>query len=197
MMSNDADARIERFDVAEKIKMPLELPLLVGWQEWFTLPQLGVKAIKAKIDTGAKTSSLHAFNIEEFKKKHQRWVRFDIHPIQNNDEFSIPCEARVIDQRAVTNSGGQSEVRYVIKTSLDLHHKIKWDIELTLTNRDSMAFRMLLGREAMQHRVNVDPAHSCLLGRLSTKRVYKRYKLLDTLPHRTARNEDALLSAPK
>lgn len=174
----DILSNTEIFNLVEPEKMPLELPILVGWQEWFALPQLGVRAIKAKIDTGAKTSSLHAFNIEEFKKKHQRWVRFDVHPIQDNDEFIIPCEARVIDRRAVTNSGGQSEVRYVIKTSLDLHHKIKWDIELTLTNRDTMVFRMLLGREAMQHRVNVDPAHSCLLGRLSTKRVYKRYKIL-------------------
>lgn len=154
----------------------IRLPLLVGWQEWFALPQLGVKAIKAKIDTGAKTSSLHAFNIQEFKKGHQRWVRFDVHPLQDDDEFSIPCEAKVIDQRIVTSSSGQGEMRYVIKTTLDLHHKIKWDIELTLTNRDSMAFRMLLGREAMHHRVIVDPAHSCILGKISRKRARMRYK---------------------
>lgn len=154
------------------------LPLLVGWHEWFAMPKLGIKAIKAKIDTGAKTSSLHAFNIEEFKIGRQRWVRFDIHPLQNNDTFSIPCTARVVDQRIVTSSSGQGEMRYVIKTTLDLHHKIKWDIELTLTNRDTMAFRMLLGREAMHHRVIVDPAHGCLLGRLSTRRVHKRYKIL-------------------
>jgi ribosomal protein S6--L-glutamate ligase len=156
----------------------ITLPLLVGWHEWFALPQLGIKAIKAKIDTGAKTSSLHAFNIEEFKKGRQRWVKFDIHPLQNNDAFSIPCTARVIDERIVTSSSGQGEMRYVIKATLDLHHKIKWDIELTLTNRDTMAFRMLLGREAMHHRVIVDPAHSCLLGRLSNRQVQKRYKLI-------------------
>lgn len=153
----------------------IKLPLLVGWHEWFALPQLGIKAIKAKIDTGAKTSSLHAFNIEAFKKRRQQWVRFDIHPLQENDEISVPCEALIIDQRMVTSSSGQGEMRYVIKTTLDLHHKIKWDIELTLTNRDTMAFRMLLGREAMHHRVIVDPAHSCILGKLSKKRAHLRY----------------------
>lgn len=155
-----------------------DTPLLIGWHEWVSLPLLGVKAIKAKVDTGAKTSCLHAFNIEEFKIKKQRWVRFEVHPLQNNDTLSIPCEAQVVDYRQVTNSGGQSELRYVIKTTIDLHRKRRWDIELTLTNRDSLSFRMLLGREAMKQGLLVDSRHSCLLGRLSRKKVYKRYGLI-------------------
>jgi hypothetical protein len=156
-------------------KQPLTTPFLtVGWQEWVALPELGLPAIKAKIDTGAKTSALHAAEIVEFKRHRQRWVRFQVDPLQDDKSFVLPCEARVVDQRSVTNSGGQSELRYVIKTNLQLGGH-SWEIELTLTNRDTMAFRMLLGREALSHRAIIDPSHITVQGRLSKQRARKRY----------------------
>ena len=137
----------------------------VGWREWICFPELGLPCIKAKIDTGARTSCLHAFSVEPFTKDEKKWVRFGIHPHQDDTETEVFCEAEVIDERIVTDSGGHKEKRYVISTDIMLGNNQKWPIEFTLTNRDTMRFRMLLGRTAMEHRILVQPDASFLLGK--------------------------------
>ncbi|WP_159738106.1 ATP-dependent zinc protease family protein [Vibrio atypicus] len=136
--------------------------LLVGWRESLSLPGLGINEINAKIDTGAKTSCLHAFKVESFKKDEALWVRFWIHPIQHNTDVETVCEAKVVDERVVRDSGGHEESRYVIESLLSIGGK-SWPIEITLTNRENMAFRMLLGRTAMHDRIVVDPVESFLV----------------------------------
>ena len=140
----------------------------IGWQEWLELPELGVPAIKAKIDTGAKTSSLHAYNIQRKRRNHRDYVSFMVHPIQGIDTLEIPCCVPIIDIRGVMSSNGHIEQRYVIRTSLVLGNK-KWDIELTLSNRDPLRFRMLLGREALREKVIIDPSRSTLVKKYTKK----------------------------
>ena len=137
--------------------------LRVGWREWVRLIDLDVAAIKAKIDTGARTSALHAFAIEPFRRAGAQWVRFEVHPIQRSSTVKIKCEAKAIDERAVRNSGGQVERRYIIETRLMLGHRA-WPIELALANRDQMGFRMLLGRTALEGRALIEPGRSFLAG---------------------------------
>ncbi|MDT8371803.1 MAG: ATP-dependent zinc protease [Gammaproteobacteria bacterium] len=138
--------------------------IVVGWREWLALPDLGVSSIKAKVDSGARTSALHAFSVEPFDNNGELWVKFGMHPLQNNTDKEVWCEAKVIDQRAVTDSGGHTEQRYVIETKVTVGQKT-WTIEATLTNRDSMLFRMLLGRTAMTAgNIVVNPALSYLAG---------------------------------
>ena len=149
--------------------------IVVGWREWVALPELDIAAVKAKIDTGARTSALHAFFVEPFEHKGVQMVKFGIHPVQGNDDFEIICEAQVHDLRLVTDSGGHKEERYVIQTPVRLGKK-EWDIEMTLTNRDTMKFRMLLGRTAMKDKVLVDPTESYLLG----KKLSREYQSLKT-----------------
>lgn len=119
----------------------------VGWKEWGGLPELGIDRIHIKIDTGAKTSALHCVKHEKFEKNGQTWVRFWTAPDQDSDELQM-CEARLLDKRHVTSSGGHSTHRLVIQSELHLGEKI-WPIEITLADRTAMKFRMLLGREAM------------------------------------------------
>jgi hypothetical protein len=138
--------------------------LRVGWREWVRLADLGVAAIKAKIDTGARTSALHAFAIEPFRRAGALWVRFEVQPIQRGGTLRIKCEAPAIDERAVRNSGGQVERRYIIETLLMLGER-SWSIELALANRDQMGFRMLLGRTALEGRALIEPGRSFLAGR--------------------------------
>ncbi|MGB3494780.1 MAG: ATP-dependent zinc protease [Elainellaceae cyanobacterium] len=134
---------------------------LIGWREWLTLPELGISSIKAKIDTGARTSSLYAFNIEPFDRDGVHHVRFKVHPSQHDETETIESEAPLLDQRQVKNSGGKAELRPVILTPVSLNGQL-WPIELTLTHRRGMQFRMLLGREAVRKRFLVDPGRSYL-----------------------------------
>ena len=153
----------------------LQNKIILGSEEWCSFPELGIPTIKARVDSGAKTSALHAINIAPFKKEGQNWVKFDINPIQNNVKTVIHCEAPLVDKRIVKSSSGFREERYVIQTNLEIGNS-NWHIEMTLTNRDSMGFRMLLGREAMSGRVLVDPEQQYLLGQPtsdSLKEVYK------------------------
>lgn len=136
--------------------------MIVGWRETLSLPSLGIDEINAKIDTGAKTSCLHAFKVESFKKEQALWVRFWIHPVQHDTEVVTVCEAAVVDERSVRDSGGHEEVRYVIEVDVSIGGQT-WPIEVTLTNRENMAFRMLLGRTAMHDRIMVDPVESFLI----------------------------------
>jgi ribosomal protein S6--L-glutamate ligase len=141
----------------------LQNKVILGSEEWCSFPELGIPTIKARVDSGAKTSALHAINIAPFIKNEANWVKFDVNPIQNNIKTVIHCEAPLVDKRVVKSSSGFREQRYVIQTLLKIGDDT-WPIEMTLTNRDSMGFRMLLGREAMSGRVLVDPEQKYLLG---------------------------------
>ena len=147
---------------------PVDHRIAVGWREWVALPELGIKAIKAKIDTGARSSALHTFHLVPFRDGRIDKVRFDIHPRQRRTDKVVSCVADIADRRWVSDSGGHRELRYVIHTVLRLGSE-EWPIELTLTDRDPMRFRMLLGRTAMADRIRVVPDASYLLGREKRK----------------------------
>lgn len=137
--------------------------IILGWREWLTLPELGIDRIKAKVDTGARTSALHTFELKTFTEGGITKVRFHIHPFQNDLKTIKICTATLIDERNVTDSGGHIELRPVIQTSLCLGGITK-AINITLTNRENMKFRMLLGRTAMTEHFMVDPDQSYLCG---------------------------------
>jgi hypothetical protein len=145
--------------------------ITLGWREWVGLPDLGIRQIKAKVDTGARTSALHAFEVRPFSENGRERVEFLMHPVQKNTDIVVTCTADVLDKRVVTDSGGHKEERFVISTTLSIGGHT-WPIEVTLTARDDMLFRMLLGRTAMKGRTQVNPARSYLVGkkkRLATK----------------------------
>lgn len=136
----------------------------IGWREWIGFPELGIDRIKAKIDTGARTSAIHAFRVRKLDDEVEPKVEFYLHPAQHRRKPEIKCVARVIDERIVKSSNGQQETRYVIMTPMRMGNEV-WPIELTLTDRDQMGFRVLAGRAAIRGRCIVDPASSFLTGR--------------------------------
>ena len=145
----------------------------MGWREWIQLPELGIKRVKAKVDSGARSSSLHAEEIELFEARGQRGVRFVVLPLQRSRLRAVTCQALLHDERYVKSSNGSRELRPVIRTALSWGGQI-WEIDVTLTSRDLVGFRMLLGREAIRRRHLVDTGRSYLGGRpLSGKRVRK------------------------
>jgi hypothetical protein len=137
---------------------------VVGWREWVKLPELELKNIKAKVDTGARTSCLHAFSIRPFLENGKQRVEFQIHPKQHDNETVQTCTADVKDQRIVTDSGGHKEERWVIETILSIGQQ-QWPIEVTLSGRDNMMFRMLIGRTALKGRAVVDSSRSYVIGK--------------------------------
>lgn len=149
---------------------PAPPPVLVGWREWVAFPDLGLFAVRAKVDTGAATTALHAHGIEPYWRGEERRARFEVHPFfRKHKRLVVPCDARVIDERTVTSSSGHAETRLVIGATLRLgvaSDAAEWPVEITLTDRRKMRFPMLLGRQAMNGRVHVDPGASFLLGQL-------------------------------
>ena len=143
--------------------------LTLGWREWVSFPELGIEQIKAKVDTGARTSALHAFELRPYTEAGRKRIEFRIHPLQKDVDTIVTCNADVIDTRVVTDSGGHKEERYVIETILSIGGHT-WPIEATLTSRDDMLFRMLLGRTAIKNRGQVDPARSYLVGKKRRKK---------------------------
>lgn len=140
------------------------LDAVLGWREWVAMPALNIDKIKAKVDTGARSSALHAFVIEPYHRGKSAWVMFAIHPDQRNDERIIECHAEVKDRRIVSDSGGHKQRRYVIETPVILGPQL-WSAEITLTNRDCMRFRMLIGRTLMRGRYTINPGASYLQGK--------------------------------
>ena len=154
--------------VINKIRNIKDLPV-IGWREWAKLPDLGINRIKVKVDTGARTSSLHVLDLENFTKDGKPWVRFKVHPIQRTTKKTVRSEAPVLEFRSVRNSGGKATMRPVIITSIKLLGDT-WPVELTLANRDEMGFRMLLGREAIRQRFLVDSGGSYYNGKPKRKK---------------------------
>jgi ribosomal protein S6--L-glutamate ligase len=149
--------------------MPHDLaPLILGRREWVALPSLGLLAIKAKVDTGARTSALHAASIETFGPVKARKVRFIVYPLLEEPNLAVACEAALLGEREVTSSSGERECRRIIATTLRVGRR-EWPIELGLTNREGLVHRMLLGRQAILPGMLVDPARSFLLPKLSTR----------------------------
>lgn len=157
------------------MNQPNEPKIIIGSDEWCALPSLNIPAIKARVDSGAKTSSMHAINIKRFARDKEKWVSFEVHPLQGDRKATIHCEAPLIDHRVIKSSSGDKEQRPVIRTSLSLGDKL-WEVEVTLTNRDTMGYRMLLGREAMNGRVLIDPEGLCLHGDKTPEILTELYK---------------------
>jgi hypothetical protein len=139
-------------------------PRLVGWREWAALPDLRVPQIKAKLDTGAWTSVIHAWDVQPFEKDGHEWVRFVLHPRQRERKNSVQCAAKIVDRRNITASSGHRERRFIIETAIRFGFET-WPVELGLTDRDEMGFRLLIGRKAMRGQFIVDPESSFHLGR--------------------------------
>lgn len=175
---------IIRFMKTKQTLTPPRFPqVIVGWVETIALPKLGISAMEAKIDTGAKTSSLHAEKITPFEKDGEQWVRFVTHPNRKNKRERLTCEAKVLGKREITSSNGETSVRYAIKTWIHVG-PYRWPIDITLTSRKDMAYRMLFGRSALGKICLVSPTFGHLMGEPEIENCItlqsKRYKLDDT-----------------
>ncbi|MEM7783015.1 MAG: RimK/LysX family protein [Planctomycetota bacterium] len=151
-----------------KIRNIKDLPV-IGWREWIGLPDFGVKNIKVKVDTGARSSAIHVFDLKEFDRDGSAWVKFKIHPQQRKSDKTILCEAKILDYREIRSSSGVAVRRPVIQTTIRLLNETL-PVELTLANRDQMGFRMLLGRQAVRHHFIVDPGGSYYGGKPKRKK---------------------------
>ncbi len=147
---------------------------IIGSDEWCVFKKLGIPAIKARVDSGAKTSSIHASNIEIFTKEGVDWVRFEVDPIQDDPNILVKCEAKLLRSKMVKSSMGASEERLMIRTPLTIG-KDTFTVKLTLASRDTMNYRMLLGREALNRRYLINPAENCLLGKFTEEDISKKY----------------------
>jgi hypothetical protein len=165
---------LERVKVV-KTKVKKQSKKIIGWREWISMPELGIPAIKAKIDTGARTSALHAFKLEPFEAGGLLKVRFSVHPLQKRKDIQITCIADVIDQRRVKDSSGNIEERYVIRAMVSMG-MLQWPIDITLTSRYNMLHRMLLGRSAIKKRLLVDPGRSYYFGQSLARHYPKKKK---------------------
>lgn len=148
---------------------------IIGWREHLALPDLGITQLKAKIDTGARSSALHAFDVEIFYVQGKQMVRFKVHPYQRDTQRTVTAIAQLVEQREVRNSGGHAQLRPVIETTVELNGD-RWLIELTLTNRDVMGFRMLLGRQAVRKRFLVDAGRSFLHSSTGSDKIKNNYQ---------------------
>ena len=160
--------RIPSMPTEPKQRLPV-----IGWREWVALPDLSIKKIKVKVDTGARSSSLHAFDLHEFKRQGETWVRFKVHPIQRETKTTVEAEAKILEYRSVRSSSGKATLRPVVVTHVELLGEL-WPVELTLANRDEMGFRMLLGREAYRGRFLVDAGKSFYGGKPKRRKKTKR-----------------------
>ncbi|MWD28404.1 30S ribosomal protein S6--L-glutamate ligase [Aquicoccus sp. SCR17] len=156
-----------------------------GWEEWVALPDLGLPAMKAKVDTGARTSALHAYDIEVFGASAKPKVRFTVHPIPGREDLVIPCSAPILDRREVTSSNGESESRYVIETNISVDGQT-WPIEVTLTNRATMASRMLLGRQALKDHIQIQATDRFFQPELNYD-IYHTTAIREKMPKRSLR----------
>jgi len=147
----------------KKLKKP-KIKTTIGWREWVAFPDFGIDRIKAKIDTGARSSAMHAWNIQEFEQNGELWVTFEAHPDQRSNQRRLACEAQVVERRKIRSSSGHHETRYVVSVKLEIANETRV-IELTLTNRDEMGFRLLLGRTALSGYYIIDPGRSYLIGK--------------------------------
>jgi hypothetical protein len=144
--------------VTERKPKPKSYPP-IGWREWVGLPDLGISLIKAKVDTGARSSALHAFKIKEIQEDQGTFISFKVHPYQKDSQTTLSCKAELLEYREIRSSHGHVTLRPVVVTSIQFMDQI-WPIELTLVSRDNMGFRMLLGREAVRRRYFVDAGRS-------------------------------------
>ena len=147
-------------------------PAIIGWREWLSLPKLNLPGIKAKVDTGARSSALHTQAYELFEREGKPWVKLQVRPLTKRDDLELLCEAPILEFREVKDSGGHTEVRPFIRTRAKIGDRA-WDIDISLTSRENMRFRMLLGREALAGTFLVDPSASYRIGK-SLARKYKR-----------------------
>lgn len=150
---------------------------VIGCEEWVSIAQLNIPAIKARVDSGAKTSSIQAKNIKRIIRRGEPWVTFDINPIQDNLSLHVSCESKIIDTRIVKSSSGETQRRYVIKADIGLGN-VNHEVELTLAEREGMEYRMLLGREALSNRYLVDTANSFVLNAFDDQQILAKYKHL-------------------